>query len=153
MKMPCECKETDEARMLKERGIPTAILRFVGGFHKKPSGPYMQYETGEVYEVNARFANREAYPYWAPCDEEEHIPEENEYLLEDEEEEPSEGLSTLGFTINAGGSPTGSGGMASEREIFNGMDKPTLRLYIAENGGKPDKRWGRKRLVQEALKL
>jgi len=156
MKMPCKCEDTDEARVLKERGLPTAELRFIGGFNKTPSGPYAQYETGKVYVVHAKFANQEIYPYWEPCEKEESedsLIENQDSIDESEiEDESSEGLNTLGFTINQGGDMTESAGF-SEQEAIMGMDKATLQSYIVGNNGKVDARWGRKRLIQEALKL
>ena len=176
MNMPCKCEETDEARILKERGLPTATLRFIGGFGRTPRGPYVQYETGKVYVVHAKYANKEIYPYWEPVDEDE-VSEETEDVddepsvddevkedstdsteddvatsADEEEHEPSEGLNTLAYTINQAGSMTENTGF-SEREAINGMDKDTLRAYIMGNHGTVDKRWGRKRLLQEALKL
>jgi len=180
--MPCKCEDTDEARVLKERGLPSATLRFIGGFNKTPSGPYSQYETGKVYEVHAKFANQKIYPYWEPCEKEETpeveeivedfsltlgdelVIEEDEAVAstdsakddvaatEEPELEPSTGLSTLAYTINQSGDMTPETGF-SEREAINGMDTATLQAYILGNHGKVDKRWGRKRLIQEALKL
>jgi len=182
MNMPCKCEDTDEARILKERGLPSATLRFIGGFRKKNAGPYAQYETGKVYVVHAKFANQDIYKYWEPCDKEESLEveepddglfmtledevvvEEDEAVTstnsaedevattEDAESEPSEGLTTLAYTINQGGDMTVEAGF-SEREAINGMDTATLQAYILGNHGKVDKRWGRKRLIQEALKL
>jgi len=157
MNMPCKCEDTDEARILKERGLPSAMLRFIGGFNKTPSGPYAQYETGKVYVVHAKFANQEIYPYWEPCEKEEvegstDSGEDDVVISVEEEDESSEGLSTLGFTINQGGDVTESAGF-SEQEAIRGMDEATLRAYIVGNNGKVDSRWGRKRLIQEALKL
>lgn len=182
MNMPCKCEDTDEARVLKERGLPSAMLRFIGGFSKKNAGPYAQYETGKVYVVHAKFANQDIYKYWEPCDKGESLevdePDDGVFMTlsdeivveEDEAEdstdsaedevaateevepEPSEGLDTLAFTINQGGGMTSEAGF-SEREAINGMDTATLQAYILGNRGKVDKRWGRKRLIQEALKL
>ena len=181
MNMPCKCEETDEARILKERGLPSATLRFIGGFGKTPCGPYVQYETGKVYIVHAKFADQKIYPYWEPCDEEVYMemeevddgfltPDDGIIIEEDETEastdsaedeistteevelEPSTGLNTLAYTINQDGSMTENTGF-SEREAINGMDVATLQAYIVGNHGKVDKRWGRKRLIQEALKL
>jgi len=182
MNMPCKCEDTDEARVLKERGLPSAMLRFIGGFHKTPSGPYAQYETGKVYVVHAKFADQKIYPYWEPCETEETPPvtEDDEGLFmtiadevvveegeaesstdsaedvvavtEEVEPESSMGLTTLAYTINQGGDMTPEAGF-SEREAINGMDTATLQAYILGNQGKVDKRWGKKRLIQEALKL
>jgi hypothetical protein len=182
MNMPCKCEDTDEARVLKERGLPSAMLRFIGGFGKKNAGPYAQYETGKVYVVHEKFANQEIYKYWEPCDKEESIePEEvddgfslildGEVFMEEAEAEastdsvedevvateevelePSTGLDTLAYTINQGGDMKAAAGF-SEREAINGMDTATLQAYIRGNHGKVDKRWGKKRLIQEALKL
>jgi len=182
MNMPCKCEDTDEARILKERGLPSAMLRFIGGFNKTPSGPYAQYETGKVYEVHAKFANQKIYPYWEPCEKEENpiateddegvfmtiadevVIEEDEAefstdssedvvaVTEEVESDSSTGLTTLGFTLSQGGDVTESTGF-SEQEAIRGMDKATLQAYIVGNNGKVDARWGRKRLIQEALKL
>ena len=182
MNMPCKCEETDEARILKERGLPSAMLRFIGGFGKTPRGPYVQYETGKVYLVHAKYANKEIYPYWEPVDEEVYMEVEevddgfsltrdDEIVVEEDETEastdsvedevasteevelePSTGLDTLAYTINQSGDMTENTGF-SEREAVNGMDVATLKAYIVGNHGKVDKRWGRKRLIQEALKL
>ena len=176
MNMPCKCEETDEARILKERGLPTATLRFIGGFGRTPRGPYLQYETGKVYVVHAKFANQDIYREWEPVDEEEALEEpegvDDESSVDDEGKEDStdsteddvassadedehelgEGLTTLAYTINQAGSMTENAGF-SEREGINGMDEDTLRAYIMGNHRKVDKRWGRKRLLQDALKL
>ena len=182
MNMPCKCEDTDEARVLKERGLPSAELRFIGGFNKTPSGPYAQYETGKVYVVHAKFADQKIYPYWEPCEKEELLevdePDDGFFMTlsdeivveEDEAEtstdsaedevaateevelEASTGLNTLAYTINQGGGMTAEAGF-SEREAINGMDTVTLQAYILGNRRKVDKRWGRKRLIQEALKL
>lgn len=182
MNMPCKCEDTDEARILKERGLPSVMLRFIGGFDKTPRGPYVQYETGKVYIVHEKFANQEIYKYWEPCDKNESLEVEevddgvfmtlaDEVVVEEDETEdstdsaedevavteevelePSTGLDTLAYTINQEGDMTAEAGF-SEREAINGMDTATLQAYIVGNRGKVDKRWGRKRLIQEALKL
>jgi len=187
MNMPCKCEETDEARILKERGLPSATLRFIGGFNKNPRGPYAQYETGKVYIVHAKFADQDVYKYWEPCDKNEPLEVEevdddfsltpdDEIVVEDDESsevymeastdsvedevaateevelEPSTGLDTLAYTIDQSGDMTAAAGF-SEREAINGMDVVTLQAYILGNRGKVDKRWGKKRLIQEALKL
>lgn len=180
--MPCKCEDTDEARILKERGLPSAMLRFIGGFRKNPAGPYAQYETGKVYVVHAKFANQDVYKYWEPCDKEESLevdePDDDvfmtlndEMVVEDDEAaastdsaedevaateevepESSEGLTTLAYTINQDGDMTSVAGF-SEHEAINGMDVATLQAYIVGNNGKVDGRWGRKKLIEEALKL
>ena len=167
---------------MKERGLPSAKLRFIGGFNKKPSGPYAQYETGKVYIVHAKFADQDVYKYWEPCDKNESLEVDerddglfmtlsDEMVVEEDETEastdpvedevaateevkpePSGGLTPLAYTINQGGGMTAAAGF-SEREAINGMDTATLQAYILGNRGKVDKRWGRKRLIQEALKL
>ena len=192
MNMPCKCEDTDEARILKKRGLPSATLRFIGGVNKTPSGPYAQYKTGKIYVVHEKFANQEIYPYWEPCEKEEIIETTEDdgkplFISEDdvttespkievsidstdsteddvttsvevveeeksEEDEPSDGLTTLAFTVNQGGKLEAVSGF-SEKEAISGMDTATLHAYIMANGGKADKRWGRKRLIQEALKL
>ena len=174
--MPCKYEDNDESRILKKRGLPTAMLRFIGGFGRTPRGPYVQYETGKVYLVHAQFADKEMYPYWEPVDEDE-VSEETEDVddessvddevkedstdsteddvassADEEEREPDEGLNMLAYTIDQGGSMTENAGF-SEHEAINGMDVATLQVYIAGNHGKVDKRWGRKKLIEEALKL
>jgi len=72
---------------------------------------------------------------------------------EPEEEEPEED-EDIDIETHVEPVDTSSvGGMLTEKEIFNGMDVNTLKLYIINQDGKVDNRWGHKRLVQEALKL
>lgn len=156
--MPCDCEE-----------IEPVPLRFVGGKDKprRLRGRFLTYETGKIYRMPPGKANA---PFWVPATDEEFDAQEealakvgeesvdsteseqddiaisselSEGKLEDVEPpvEPSDGLHT----------EFGTG--ITEEELIRGMDVALLKNYIVSNGGKVDGRWGRKRLVQEALKL
>jgi len=129
-------------------------LRFVGGKHLEmpKRGPYLSYETNGIYLVPPR---NEAYEFWEPVKKSELKkitkkkrkkkvePEPEEVYEEPEIEEapPSQGLKP--FT-NA---------PPSQEDFITSMDNETLRNYITGHGVKVDKRWGRKRLQEEALKI
>jgi len=144
--MPCEgCGENKEYGLVK--------LRFVGGVHKTPTGPYIQYETGKIYEVSERNLNKEAYPYWELVEEDEECIECDE---DEEESIDSTDSNQDDVTLSVEEPPVGLmmelGQEGSKHELVMGMDVRTLRGYIQGNGGKVDNRWGRKRLIEEALK-
>ena len=128
IQMPCGCEEKEFAK-----------LRFVGGVSKRPTGPYMSFETGKIYEVPAE---NEQLSYWEAVDEE---MVEKEYAEQTEKEElPSK---SRGLTRQFGSKPL------SPEDFVLAMDDNALKSFVEEGGTKVDGRWGRKRLVEEALKL
>lgn len=111
-------------------------------------GPYLSYETNKIYTVPPDY---EQLPYWESISEAE-IGEESKPEVE-AVEEPEPDINTdieipsPGLTKRFGGMPP------TERDFIMSMDEATLRVYIAGQGGKVDGRWGRKKLIEEALKL
>lgn len=145
----CENCDEDEA----ERRKDWLDLRFIGGKHKKYPyrGPWLTYETGKVYHVSPEF---KTLLYWEAVDKAEKAEElEAEIEVEvkteviDEEAESEVQIPSSGLTKAYGGMPP------TEEDFIMSMDIATLRVYIEGQRGKVDKRWGRKRLVEEALKL
>jgi len=121
-------------------------LRFTGGRHKKGfrRGPFLSYKTGEIYEVPDEYID---LPYWEPVGKKDKIKTEEKAKVESIVEEPISLPISTGLTREfKGESPT--------HEVFiRGMDDELLKTYIEGQGGKVDGRWGRKRLIEEALKL
>jgi hypothetical protein len=136
----CEdCPEGEEVELVK--------LRFIGGRHKRGilRGPYLSYETDKIYMMPLEYAS---VPYWELVDGEvveqtEDIKQGSEYTDDDAPTESSRGL-TRAFNVE---------GPPSEDDFILGMDKETLKYYIAGQGGRVDGRWGRERLIKEARKL
>jgi len=168
--MPCNgCGENKEYGLVK--------LRFVGGLDKTPTGPYVQYETGKIYEVSERNLNKKAYPYWETVTEEDleaerqakidleytdkeaPTPIDDEECIDCDEEESIDSTDTSQDDVTvsveklSGGLTIELGQEGSKQELIMGMDVNTLRGYIQGNGGKVDGRWGPKKLIEEALKL
>jgi len=145
--MPCNgCGENKEYGLVK--------MRFVGGPYKEPTGPYVQYETGKIYEISDRHLNKEAYPYWELVDEDEECVDCDEE--EDESVDSTDSTRdniTLSLEESTDGLTLELGQEGSKQELVRGMDVVTLRGYIQANGGKVDGRWGPKKLIEEALKL
>ena len=125
-------------------------LRFIGGRHLKYPyrGPYLSYETNKIYTVPPEY---EQLPYWEVVSASEIIAEaetENEVEPEiaEEETESDIQLPSPGLTKEFSGAPP------TEMDFIMGMDDDTLRMYITGQRGKVDGRWGRKKLIEEALK-
>ena len=131
-------------------------------------GRWRTYETGRIYRTLPEFDNAEAYPYWKPstekefCDQEEKRAKAREESVDStsseqdvvtlsaelpEEEEVSEDDSdSEGLTSEFGSGEQNEG-------LIRGMDDELLKRYIISNGGEINKRWKRKSLIREALKL
>ena len=161
--MPCQPCEGDGNVSVDRDHV---YLRFIGGRNKvgKARGSWRTHVTGRIYRTLPDDANFDAYPYWAPSTEEEFcLQEETRAKAEDEavdstssekddvasSEEPESDIS-----VSSGpGLSEELGGGISEEALIRGMDDNLLKKYIADNGGKVDGRWGREKLIQEALKL
>ena len=134
--MGCECEEPEKKKLDR--------LRFVGG-RRKPRGargPYLSYVTGEIYEVPPRLV---ILPYWEPVEKQESTEAETDPEPADKQVSPPE--KSAGLTRVFKGTPP------SQEEIFAAMDAGMLKSVVESNGGKVDGRWGKKRLIEEALKL
>jgi len=139
--MPCGCDDKEKETEEKE----TAKLRFIGGRHKRGiyRGPYLSYETNQVYEVPADYVT---VPYWEAVD-----GDEVEVEIEVEEKEqiipPSSGLRAFNSAV------------PSERDFLLAMSDKQLKEYFMSLGGKVnldgkvDGRWGRNKLIEETMKL
>lgn len=151
-------------------------LKFIGGFHKRglERGPYLSYTTDEVYVLPERYADKESYPHF------EYVGDATEDEIEDpwrtrlglkplppKPKPKKEKFEVTGSTdssedesidvVALSGEPEmtefDSGGPPAVLEMLNGMDIGTLRVYVRGQGGQVDGRWGKNRLIQEALNL
>lgn len=166
--MPCECERSGNIDADREH----VFLRFIGGKDKvgKYRGRWRTYETGIIYRTLPEYANFEAYPYWEPATEEEFCAQEKAFIEAGEESVDSTASDQDDVTVSAelpeekpeddepplepsDGLHIEFGGGITEAELITGMDTATLKNYVVANGGKVDGRWGKKRLIQEALKL
>ena len=170
--MPCPCE--GDGNIAKDR--EHVFLRFIGGEDKvgKLRGRWRTYETGRIYRRFPANANFEAYPYWAPATEEEFC-DQVEARAKTEAEDALAKAEALSSTASDQGdvassaghetdismsSPESNGGLTeefgagpTEEGLIRGMGDTLLKHYITNNGGKVDGRWGREKLIQEALKL
>ena len=168
--MPCiDCSDPDYEGTIK--------VRYIG---KKGDKGSFTYETGRVYTLSARFANKEAYPLFElvaimPGT---VIPEKYQYIVtrtkipvetelvkvpvvEDEPEPESEekAVETVEEEIpvieesEQASSIVDSSLGLTQSDRITGMDANTLKIYIRGMGGEVDNRWGLKRLIEEAQKL
>jgi len=135
-------------------------LRFIGGRDKdrEQRGPYLSFETNKIYLVPPR---HEQYPYWEAVDKKKKEkkkkkskpkpPEVIEEKIEPEiiDEEPKQEIEppSKGLTKKFGGTPP------THEDFIKGMDVKTLRNYIRGQLGKVDMRWGKTKLIEEALKI
>ena len=174
--MPCQPCE-DDGNIAADR--EHVFLRFIGGEDKvgKLRGRWRTYETGRIYRRFPSNANFEAYPYWAPATEKEFCDQVKARAKAEEEAVDSTSSEQDDVTLSAelpkeeivvspnipetsepiiessDGLREELGGGISEEALIRGMEDALLKTYIVGNGGKVDGRWGREKLVQEALKL
>ena len=138
-------------------------------------GRWRTYETGRIYRTLPDNADFEAYPYWEPATEEEFCDQEEVRAKAEEESISSTASDNDDVTLSAelpkeeadktgvdapeplvepsDGLHTEFSAGITEADLIRGMDTPLLKTYILGNGGRVDGRWGRKRLLQEAMKL
>lgn len=166
--MPCECERSGNIDVDREH----VYLRFIGGKNKvgKHRGRWRTYETGRIYRTLPEYANFEAYLYWAPATEKEFCVQEEAFVEAEEETVDSTTSEQDDITLSAelpeeksedadlplepsDGLHVEFGAGLTDEELIKGMDTALLKNYIVANGGKVDGRWGKKRLIQEALKL
>ena len=164
--MPCPCEGNGNIDSDREH----VFLRFIGGKDKvgRIRGKWRTYETGRIYRTLPEFDNAEAYPYWVPSNEKEFCDQEEELAKAREESVTSTSSEQDDVTLSTelpeveeiNLDQSYSEGLVSEfsdgtlnEELIRGMDDQLLKTYIASNGGEVNKRWKRKRLIQEALKL
>jgi len=133
--MPCDCDE-EKNKLVK--------LRFVGGKHRPRAeqGPYHSFEPGKIYEVVSRCID---LPFWEAVEEQESTEVKIDFEYTDKE--ISTPVKSTGLTREFKGAPV------SPADFFEAMDVEMLKHVIESNGGRVDGRWGRKRLIEEALKL
>ena len=161
--MPCQPCEGDGNISADREHV---FLRFIGGRDKvgKLRGRWRTYESDRIYRTLPSFDNFEAYPYWAPATEEEFCVQEEARAKSEEEtssstESDQDDIASSApyetdISMSSGpGLSEELGGGTSNEALIRGMDDNLLKKYVADNGGKVDGRWGREKLVQEALKL
>lgn len=135
------CCEEDEYKPVKQR--------FIGGKDKPRAlqGPYHSFETGKIYDIPIKYSK---LPYWEIVEE--------EFPTETEEVETEIGFEHTDKEVPPPRKPRGltkkfTGAPPSPKDFIEGMNEEDLRSFIGASGGRVDKRWGKKRLVEEALKL
>jgi len=175
--MPCQpCEDDGNIDADREH----VFLRFIGGENKvgKLRGRWRTFETGRIYRRFPANANFEAYPYWALATEKEFCDqvearakaveetvdstssEQDDITLSAELPERETGEINVDVLYESKSSVEQSAGLTAEfgaglmeADLIKGMDDSLLKTYIMGNGGKVDGRWGREKLLQEALKL
>ena len=141
--MPCTgCSDPDYEGTIK--------ARYIG---KKGDKSSYSHETGRVYTLPARYANKKAYPLFElvaimPGT---VIPEKYRYI-EKRVEVPVE-LVPAPVEEKVVELDEDAAIVLTQSDRIAGMDINKLKIYIRGMGGKVDNRWGLEKLIEEAQKL